>query len=187
MKWSILVLTTPRRVNNFFIQMIEELQRQTAPYQDIEILGLYDNKKMSVGAKRNALLRAAKGEYISFIDDDDMLAPEYVSEIYKNLNDSVDVVTHLVVVTSNGQNERVCYYNLEYKERLHVGTDVWTGPPSHTMAWRRELVENTVFSDISMHEDEQWVNKVLPFAKTQINISKVLYYYKFRDDVTETR
>ena len=38
---------------------------------DVEILLLFDNRHLTLGAKRNFILDRAKGDYISFIDDDD--------------------------------------------------------------------------------------------------------------------
>lgn len=187
MKWSILVLTVPRRIRSFFPTLMEELERQTASHVDIEILALYDNKRMSVGEKRNILLDSARGDYVCFMDDDDWIAPDYISEIYKALDRSVDVVTHLVEVTTNGQNKRICTYDLEEKDRAIVGNDGWKGPPSHTMAWRRELAQLVRFPSISMYEDAQWADAVRTFAKTQTKIDKVLYYYKFNNMTTETR
>ena len=35
---------------------------------------------MSVGEKRNKLIHMAKGEYFSFIDDDDLVSEEYVDQ-----------------------------------------------------------------------------------------------------------
>ena len=49
--------------------------------QRVEVLLLFDNKRRSVGEKRQALLDIARGEYVTFIDDDDLVAPGYVSEI----------------------------------------------------------------------------------------------------------
>ena len=36
---------------------------------------------MSVGEKRNKLINMAKGEYFSFIDDDDLVSEEYVDQV----------------------------------------------------------------------------------------------------------
>jgi glycosyltransferase involved in cell wall biosynthesis len=47
----------------------------------VEHLILMDNKRRTVGEKRDALLRAAKGNYVAFVDDDDFISPDYVSLI----------------------------------------------------------------------------------------------------------
>ena len=46
---------------------------------------MLDNKRRSVGSKRNCLLDSAHGEYVSFIDDDDEVATDYVDKILRNI------------------------------------------------------------------------------------------------------
>jgi len=41
--------------------------------KDIEILMLTDNKKRTIGEKREALKNASNGKYFMFVDDDDDL------------------------------------------------------------------------------------------------------------------
>ena len=59
----------------------------------VEIRILSDNKEMSVGEKRNKLINMAKGEYFSFIDDDDLVSEEYVDQVLRKLRKNPDVVT----------------------------------------------------------------------------------------------
>ena len=47
-----------------------EYQRQSQP---VQLLWLGDNKSMTVGAKRNKLLSIADGDWITFVDDDDVV------------------------------------------------------------------------------------------------------------------
>ena len=44
-KLSILIATIPSRLHTLFPKLLESLNTQTMGYNDIEILGLYDNKK----------------------------------------------------------------------------------------------------------------------------------------------
>ena len=46
----------------------------------------------SIGAKRNALIEAARGEVIVHFDDDDYYAPNYIAEMLSYLNRNVDLV-----------------------------------------------------------------------------------------------
>ena len=76
MKLSILILTIPNR-KRMFDKLISELNNQFTdekfiPFEDYEILIQSDTDK-TIGEKRNELLQRARGEYIAFIDDDDMI------------------------------------------------------------------------------------------------------------------
>ena len=72
MLWSILISAIPERFHTVQPLLFSLLEtRSVARMPDIELCYLLDNKRRTVGAKRNALLDAARGEYVSFIDDDD--------------------------------------------------------------------------------------------------------------------
>jgi hypothetical protein len=59
--------------------------------KDIEILLFLDNKKRTVGGKRDALVQMSRGKYFMFVDDDDDLVS--IDEIYQATFQDVDVIT----------------------------------------------------------------------------------------------
>ena len=89
-KLSILVPTVPNRIDTFYLTLIKELLKQCNNRDDIEILGLFDNKKRSIGSKRQDLLNMANGEYLVFIDDDDDISPDYINDIMTSLYNNLD-------------------------------------------------------------------------------------------------
>lgn len=83
MLWSILICGIPERYHSVQPLLYSLLEKQSvARMPDVELLYFMDNRRRSVGAKRNDLLRAARGEYISFIDDDDDVSDKYVSDLH---------------------------------------------------------------------------------------------------------
>ena len=88
-KLSILIPTIPSRISTFFPTLTNKLLRQCKNRNDIEILGFFDNKKRSIGMKRQGLLDLIKGEYFVFIDDDDDISEDYIDEIFKALNNPI--------------------------------------------------------------------------------------------------
>lgn len=185
-KLSILVLTVPRRVTTFFPKLVERLQSQ-ALERPVEILGLYDNQKRTVGEKRNALMGLAQGDYIVFIDDDDWVDDTYVQAILEGLAAApdVDVLCFEQLCTDNGASYR-CLYSLAYEyERSSDGT--WYGKPAHTMVWRAALAKACEFPTSNYAEDMAWVAQACRLANTEHRIDARLYHYRFRADVSETR
>lgn len=186
MKLSILVPTVPRRLRTFFPSIIEELENQIGDLP-IEILGLYDNKRMTVGEKRNSLLKIARGEYVTFIDDDDRIDNDYIKDILKILNENPEadcVVYDILYINKIGKKQH-CRYGIEYDYTLE-GKD-WYGKPAHTHVWKREIAIKGKFPEENFGEDLSWVSQVWPLIKNQVRIDKVLYYYYFNLDVSETR
>jgi glycosyltransferase involved in cell wall biosynthesis len=177
---SILVPTVPMRVGAQFKTLITDLYRQ-AEGLPVEILGLYDNKKRSIGAKRNALLELAQGDYIVFIDDDDIVANDYVKIVLEviNANPDADCITYNIISIEDNQLEIHCTYDVNFDYESDRNAGWWKGKPTHTHLWRASLVKSQKFPDQNVGEDYSWIAKVCPLVKKQVNIDKVLYWYRF--------
>ncbi len=203
MLWSILICGIPERYHSVQPLLYSLLEAQAiARRPDVELLFLMDNKRRTVGAKRNVLLATSAGEYISFIDDDDEVAPNYVdkilAEITKGRKESppVDVIcfSQRATLSPSGVIHE-CSYSLKFKERKLEQIDFfptnslkWTGPPAHTMVWRRELTRIILFDNKNFGEDVDWVDQVCKRAKKEVQITgDPLYFYKFSEKGTATR
>lgn len=184
--WSILVCTVPSRLTNHLPRLLLDLTRQADGFP-VEILAFFDNKHRSVGAKRNGLLRLAQGRYVSFVDDDDRIAPTYVTDIIEAIHDrpDADVIVFDSEVRLNGGTPKRCVYGLEYA--YTDLPDLWTGRPAHTMVWRRDLVADIAFPESNYGEDFAWVRLAASRAKVQARIPKLLYFYDFHEATSETR
>lgn len=176
---SILILTVPNRVSNSFQIIIKTLERQINkwPAGTVELLGLYDNKVMPLGDKRNRLLSISNGRYVTFIDDDDKVDDDYITEILRVIRSArnPDVITFPIISTILGGNRKYCRYglNLDYTD----DGENWTGKPAHTHVWRREIAIKGVFPSCNFGEDTDWVAQVCQYAKTEYEIDKPLYFY----------
>lgn len=202
-KLSILVSTIPRRLNSFFPALMTKLLFQIGNRSDIELIGFFDNKKRSVGHKRNELLRLAQGEYMVFIDDDDDIANDFVSTIMGTLqaNPSADCVVYDCITTIDGNIHAQTYskYSIayEYHQIESVGPNPlnpaatikfqWRGKPAHTMVYKSELAKRHVYINQNYGEDVDWVKRACMDIRNEIRIDKVLYFYNFNSAVSETR
>lgn len=77
--FSVLIPSVPSRLGTLSYLM-DELQRQIGNLP-VEVLAFTDNKKRTIGEKRDALVQMANGKYLAFCDDDDWPLPEYIDEI----------------------------------------------------------------------------------------------------------
>ncbi len=61
----------------------------------VEVLMLTDNRKRTIGAKRQSLLDVARGEFVAYVDDGDEVSLDYVDQIVKAImcNPDADVIT----------------------------------------------------------------------------------------------
>lgn len=194
MKLSILVSTIPRRINSYFPSLINKLLLQIGDRQDIEVLGFFDNKKRSVGQKRNELLRMAQGEYLTFVDDDDSITDDYIISIMTCLqnNPTADCIVFDCKTTINNDPTQETYsqYSIRYdyvQWRDGNGKLQWRGKPAHTMVWKSSIAKKYSYVNTNYGEDVDWVKRACTEIKNEVRIDKILYLYTFDSRISETR
>jgi glycosyltransferase involved in cell wall biosynthesis len=187
LKLSVLICNTHTRVKNFLPVIVEELTRQ-AEGKDVEVLWLGDNKKRSLGEKRNNLIDLAKGEYICFVDDDDRVSYDYISLILSKLEKNPDLVTFQAYRNHNGKKDRIVMYDMRYpKDENKVGR--YQRVPNHLMVWKKSKIKDIRFIPSNYGEDSDWAVRVKAHANIKLvqEIKKILYFYDFNQDLTETQ
>lgn len=159
----------------------ESIMRQPGSAQ-IEHLVLYDNRHRSVGLKRQALLDAARGRFIAFVDDDDAVSGDYVPQILATIQQhpECDVITFDEHATYNGKAFTVHFQHGAKDENLILdGPDdqVITRGPWHVCAWKREAIRHCQFLDCNYGEDAAWVKQARMHVKSPHHIDAILHHY----------
>lgn len=152
---------------------------------DVEHLILYDNKRRTVGEKRDALLRASLGKYVAFVDDDDDIAPEYVSELLKAAKENPDVITFWQQATVDGKVSTVVFklgqQNAEFNPSGITMRNAW-----HICAWRRDLAIQSWFPPSNYGEDWAFASRLCAVDNlVEKHIPKVLHFYNHSAATTE--
>ncbi len=87
---------------------------------DARVRYMHDPKQMTIGAKRNALCEAAKGNIIVQFDDDDHYAPHYIERMLFFMNErGVDFVKLFGFFLYCRGNKTLAYWDLEYDLPVH--------------------------------------------------------------------
>lgn len=184
MKLSILTPACWERADKLRTLQLElKSQIDQCPPGTVEHLVLLDNRTRSVGLKRQALVDAALGDYIAFVDDDDWIAQDYIPALLSGIESGADVITFEQQVYVNDQQGKVVM-------RLGAEDQVWK-PGRITQrnawqvcAWKRSIAEIGVFPDIMDGEDLAWLRQIRPFAKTEHHIPSILHTYRFNSEST---
>ncbi len=190
---SILIPTTTKRAELYFGPMVDTLNAQVEQTgrKDIEILGLLDNYKYSIGEKRNTLLNMAKGKFLVFIDDDDRVSDDFISSIISEINKhpDADCICYEMLCTINGARQIHSRFGIEYEYTKmapwsdkncnikSITPEEWFGKPSHNMVWASSLAKQQKFPHTNAGEDFDWVARTWPKIKKQVKIDKIIYYY----------
>jgi ubiquinone/menaquinone biosynthesis C-methylase UbiE len=187
-KLSLLILTMPDRVSGKFLKLLESLDRQILGRDDVEIVALYDNVKMTIGEKRQALLTLAHGEYIAFIDDDDRIAHDYIYWIMNELcfYPNIDCVTFDSQITTVPDEPpvHIVKFSKEYPVWTPCDTFELHRKPCHVHPCKASIAKKYNFPNLSIGEDFDWLARVYDEVQTVSNINRVLYYY---DNYRETK
>lgn len=186
--FSALVCGTPSRMQSHAMPLLAKLTTQ-AEGKSTEVLYLMDNKQRSVGAKRQALLDIARGEYVAYVDDDDDVAPDYVSSITAAISaqgweNNPDVITfdqHADVAGNVG----VVRFGLGNPNEPFNPGRITLRNAWHVCAWKRDLAQLSSFPDLMDGEDWEWAKVLCAAATKSHHIDRVLHYYFFRPNLTE--
>ena len=106
-----------------------------------------NDEKMRIGAKRNALNKAAQGAIIVAMDDDDYYPPDRVSaavEAFKN-NPKINIA---------GSSEMNMYY-LDTKKLYTIGPYYKNHATNGTMAWRSSYGKSHLYDETVTHAEEK--------------------------------
>ena len=185
--WTIGILHLPRKRAVCYNRLVAEINKQIklCNAQDkIEIITESDNGENTVGKKRNNVLDKAKGEYVCFIDDDDMITEIYISETLKALETKPDVV------------ELVGYlpkYDLPFIHNLNCGghfkkDGIQFRTPNHLNTIKTDIARKVRYAEISHGEDQDYSHRLWDsgLMKTESLVGKRMYIYEFNPAKSQT-
>lgn len=189
-KLSILIPSIPSRVSHKMIPLYNKLQEQVSKLPsptDVEILCFIDNKRRSIGYKRESLVYIARGNYLGFVDDDDDVEDCYIEEAINAINASpnVDVITFKEKVYLNGYGPYFLTFELGYPVNDPVQKENAKRPPWHSCFWKRQIAQQFHFPDLMAEEDWAWASQCNAVAKTSRHINKFMKTYRWDENVTE--
>jgi glycosyltransferase involved in cell wall biosynthesis len=180
--WSILVPTLGER-RSLFERLMAGLLPQLDPYAGrVRVIGWHNDGSPSLPEIRQRMVETAGTEYVSFVDDDDVVAPSYVREIVTALEKAPDYVGFQVQCYSDGQPTAVAYHSLEYRR--------WRNLPgryerdiSHINPIRTRLALRADFSRTRAGgaEDRAWADQLrrARVLRRQVVVNRILYHYLF--------
>lgn len=180
--WAILVPTLGER-RQLFERLMGTLLPQTDAYRDrVRVIGRFNNGTPSLAAIRQALVVGAGTDYVSFVDDDDLVSGDYVSSVMGALGARPDYVGFQVQCYSDGRPTGIADHSLKHRG--------WTNEPrryfrdiSHINPIRASIAATADFrrARIGAAEDRAWVEQLRRGGKlkTEIYLPKIVYHYLY--------
>lgn len=188
---SILTPSIPSRLP-VLATLIQKLECQIGNLP-IEHLVLIDNKKRSIGLKRDALVQSCRGSFCAFVDDDDDISLNHCLELVAAIREhpNVDTIVFNQTCLLGESNPFTVRFGLEYdnqQARIDKETGLYvdiTRKPFPCCAWRTSLAKKHKFDDSGWDEDHKWCEKLWAEARTQHRIEKSLHIYRFNSKTSE--
>lgn len=183
---SILIPSIPERGERL-IRLREGLDRQIENnsqhivWGDIEVIEnktkSFLNGGLSIGKKRDWLVKKATGRYLCFLDDDETIAPNYIETLLRLCNQDQDVCTFRAMVKLEAYWAMVDM-SLKYKTNDQLSPDFTVRrTPWHMCPVRSEFAKLYEFKNINNAEDYEWFEKVLSHCTTESHTEKIIFQY----------
>ncbi len=217
MKDLISVIVPIYNVEEYLPSCIESILRQT--YSNLEIILVDDGSRDGSGilcdkymeqdkrivvihqkngglsAARNSGLEIAEGEYVVFIDADDMIHPRMIGALYNDLKvcgADISICAHQCVAEIIGYKDVEESISVSHETQIYTGREciksffdevigldmivVWN------KLYKKEIFRTLRFPDGKIHEDEYINYKILYPMKVVSYRNQQLYYYRQRDN-----
>lgn len=87
---------------------------------------IFENDNHGVSYSRNFGIDKAIGEYICFIDADDILSKNWSKNILENLNSAFDYIIFLSNITNNIEKEKLLEYTFKVDDKFHWISTPWS-------------------------------------------------------------
>lgn len=146
-------------------------------------ISIIDKINGGLSSARNAGMRAAKGNYLLFVDGDDTIAPTAISILYENLmRERADIsVMRVAQVFANGQTETFHFSDKEYdivnfEEENWFFKDASVFHPAWNKLYRKDLIKFEFNEALNRNEDIEFNGKIYCIADKMVIINKPMYY-----------
>lgn len=184
---SILILTLPTRINSYS-ELIKSLNQQVIEnnlINKVQILSFCDTKEISVGEKRNILLNQSCGKYICFIDDDDVVASNYLISIINAIQSNADVITFCGDYVENNQ---IIPFTISMMHRGNFNhPNMFYRLPNHLCPVKREIALQSMFTDKNFGEDSDYSERINSRLTNEFHIQDKLYFYMYDSNNSQTK
>ena len=164
------------------VLVIDDGSSQKIEYQE-SWLKVIRQKNKGSGAARNKGIDKAKGDYIAFIDADDLVASDYIKQVLKKIDEDPFDVCDVSWKSLNKQG-------VQFDKKLGSPDDWLTNPSACTRVFSREFIGETRFSEIKdATQDEDFSRRLGYLEKDKVKHHTAItdYMYFYRTNVSDSQ
>jgi glycosyltransferase involved in cell wall biosynthesis len=180
---SVLIPTMNSR-KNLFKKVLQEVERQIreTPEIRVEVLWEADDGQLTLGQKRNILVDRCTGKYHCFIDDDDILARDYLKTFVPMITSGVDYdcASFVGAHYKRGMFNKLFNHSLKFKEWYETD-DRFIRSVSPMNLIKTDIVRQVRYKDIRNTEDHEFSKRLMASGllnlEYEINPDYPIYHY----------
>jgi len=174
--WTILIATLGQRQQRFERLLSHLLpQVEECPGQ-VNVLAYWNNGERPLAEVRQALVEEADGAFVSFIDDDDLVADNYVRSVVPALNKGINYVGFRLQCYVDGVPLKPTYHSLRYTQWYDDERGYYRDI-SHLNPIRRDVALQADFRKTEPPEDVAWADQLRGRITKEHFVDDVMYHY----------
>ena len=199
------------KVEKYIVPCLESFEKQT--YKDFEIIIINDGspdksaeivknyskssslnihlvnqENKGVSRARNQGIRIAKGEYICFVDSDDMVDKRYLELLYKGITKTNADLAFCKPLSISEDTPVAPIFNEKYKKKIYNKDEMLRNLLYNSNSYgiwslliSRRIIEHTWFNEKAKYsEDLEMVWKLVSNSNLICILDAPLYYYRIR-------
>lgn len=154
---------------------------------------IIEQKNQGVSVARNIGITNSEGEYICFVDSDDMVSVNYLQELFEKITEEIDVsicdiknIQEVQIYEKEREreiNSEIKIYSSERALNKFLLRDLKPGVWS-MMIKKKVLEENNIYftKGARYSEDIEFIYKVLANSNKILVTNSKIYYYRIREN-----
>lgn len=167
-----------------FRPLMESLMQQKRSLSATDIEICWDSTPHTSGAKRNQLMAKSIGEFVAFVDDDDVVNRDYVRLLREACKTLPECVTFPFVRLT--ESEMTICRQVTTSTETVILDGVMHIPASPLCAWRRDVASRVSYDPrLGYADDCLWSRPLLadrPYVAN--NVDEALYCYRVNRETT---
>lgn len=184
--WTILIPTLGQRTGLFSRLMSVLMPQVDAADGRVKVLAWFNNGEPGLPHIRQGLVMATETDYMSFVDDDDLVPAYFVEKTLDAMEQKPDYVGWKTRYYVDGVIRALVVQGLHVGHKWYSEGNTLYRDVTHINPCKTKLAKLADFRNIYPEriEDRAWVRQMRPHLKEQVFIDEIMYYYYYSPKVS---